>query len=50
MTVEQKIKEAHILIENGLYAESILILSDLALSYQNFNVSYFSSQAVNNSA
>jgi len=40
MTVEQKIKEAHILIEKGLYAESIPILSDLALNYQNFNVSY----------
>jgi tetratricopeptide (TPR) repeat protein len=40
MTAEQKLNEANKLIQNGLYAESIEILNDLALSYQDFNISY----------
>lgn len=40
MTSEQKLNEAHKLIQNGMYAESIEILNDLALSYQDFNISY----------
>jgi len=40
MTEEQKLNEAHKLIQNGLYAESIEILNALASSYQDFNISY----------
>jgi tetratricopeptide (TPR) repeat protein len=41
MITDQKLYEVQSLIQNGLYAESIKILNDLALSCQDFNVSYF---------
>lgn len=40
MGIDQKIKDAHKLIQNGFYSESIEILSDLAVSHQDFNLSY----------
>ena len=40
MTPEQKLNEAHKLIQSGLYADSIKILNELATSCQDFNVSY----------
>jgi tetratricopeptide (TPR) repeat protein len=40
MTAEQQLTEAHRLIQNGLYADSITILKELAISYQDFNISY----------
>jgi tetratricopeptide (TPR) repeat protein len=40
MTPEQKLNEAHKLIQSGFYAESIRILNELETSSQNFNISY----------
>jgi len=40
MTPEQKLNEAHKLIQSGLYADSIRILNELATSSQDFNISY----------
>jgi tetratricopeptide (TPR) repeat protein len=40
MTAEQQLTEAHKLIQNGLYSDSIKILKALSTSYQDFNVSY----------
>jgi tetratricopeptide (TPR) repeat protein len=40
MTPEQKLNEAHELIQSGLYADSIKILNELATSSQDFNISY----------
>lgn len=39
MTPEQKLNEAHKLIQSGLYADSIKILNELATSSQYFNIS-----------
>jgi tetratricopeptide (TPR) repeat protein len=40
MTAEQKLNEAHKLIQSGLYDASIEILNELATSSQDFNISY----------
>ena len=40
MTPEQKLNEAHKLIQSGMYADSIEILNELSTSSQNFNISY----------
>lgn len=40
MIAEQQLTEAHKLIQNGLYSDSIKILRELATSYQDFNISY----------
>lgn len=40
MTPEQKLNEAHKLIQSGLYTDSIRILNELATSSQDFNISY----------
>lgn len=40
MTPEQKLNEAHKLIQSGLYSDSIEILNELATSSQDFDISY----------